>query len=226
MVLPGGGYRQLAEYEGGVVAERLNAAGFDAAVLRYRLAPGHQHPAMIHDAQRGMRLMRQHPSIRASRFAVLGFSAGGHLASTLAVHHDRFAADHDDLVSQFTARPDAAVLCYPVIDMNAPNVHAGSRLHLLGEHPTTESIELLSTHKHVNAATPPTFLWHTADDGPVPVQNSLLFAAACREARVSTELHVYESGVHGLGLADDHAEAHAWFAACAAFLDRHLRAAT
>lgn len=230
MVLPGGGYHDLAEHESDIIAERLNAAGFDAAVLRYRRAPHHQHPAMIHDAQRGLRLLRQHPAIRAKRLAVLGFSAGGHLASTLAVHGERFTADHadhadhDDLAGRYAARPDAAVLCYPVIDMADPYTHAGSRVGLLGKTPDPALIQQLSNHRHVDADTPPTFLWHAADDEPVPMQNSLHFAAACREARVPVEMHLYETGGHGLGLAQDHPEAQAWFAACVSFLTRHLAA--
>ncbi len=222
MVLPGGAYHHLADHEGRPIAERLNDAGFDAAVLRYRLAPDHQHPDMINDAQRGMRLMRQHPAIRATRLAVLGFSAGGHLASTLAVHGERFASDRDDLTGRYAARPDAAVLCYPVIDMADLNTHSGSRLGLLGESPDAELVQTLSNHRQVDADTPPTFLWHTADDDAVPVHNSLMFAAACRQARVPVELHVYESGRHGLGLADDHPEAQAWWPACVSFLGRHL----
>ncbi|MEO0514175.1 MAG: alpha/beta hydrolase [Planctomycetota bacterium] len=224
MVLPGGGYHHLADHEGAVIAEQLNAAGFDAAVLRYRLAPDHQHPAMINDAQRGMRLMRQHPAIGATRLAVLGFSAGGDLASTLAVHGERFTTERDDLAGQYAARPDAVVLCYPVIDMADPYAHAGSRLGLLGESPDADLVQTLSNHRQVDANTPPTFLWHTAEDDAVPVHNSLMFAAACRDARVPVELHVYESGGHGLGLAADHAEAKAWWPACVSFLGRHLAA--
>lgn len=116
MVIPGSGYHQLAEHEGAPVAERFARAGFDAAVLRHRVSP-HRHPAMIHDAKRGVRLMRRHPAIRARRLAVLGFSAGGHLALTLAVHHSRFACADDDLADAVPARPDAVALAYAVIDM-------------------------------------------------------------------------------------------------------------
>lgn len=221
MVLPGGGYQHLADHEGSSIAVRLNEAGFDAAVLRYRLAPHHRHPDMIHDAQRGMRMMRQHPAIRAEKIAVLGFSGGGHLASTLAVHAERFTAEADDLAGRVSARPDAAVLCYPVIDMAGPHSHSGSCDALLGPMPDAKLIQQLSNDQHVGGDTPPTFLWHTADDESVPIHNSLMFAAACREARVPVELHVYESGNHGLGLADDH-PAKAWFPACVEFLARHL----
>lgn len=222
MVCPGGGYEMLAAHEGEPIAERLNAAGFDAAVLTYRVAP-HQHPAMIQDARRGLRLMRQHPMIRAEKIAVLGFSAGGHLASTLAVHHDRFPCTDDDLATTFNGRPDAAVLCYPVIDLLDDEIaHAGSRLNLLGPAPATELIDFLSTHRHVTAATPPAFLWHTAEDEAVVCDNSLLFAAGCRVAGVPVELHIYEQGPHGIGLAEDWPDARGWLEACVAFLGRHL----
>ncbi|MBB6431175.1 alpha/beta hydrolase [Algisphaera agarilytica] len=221
MVCPGGGYQVLSDHEGWDVAERLAEAGFDAAVLRYRLGPHNHHPAMLHDAQRGLRLMRQRPEIRAEKIAVLGFSAGGHLASSLAVHAERWASDKDDLAGEVSARPDAAVLCYPVIDMAGAHTHEGSRNALLGEDADPAVAEMMSTHLQVNADTPPTFLWHTADDEPVPMQNSLMFATACREAGVPVELHVYESGVHGLGLAPGH-PAGAWFDACTAFLDRQF----
>lgn len=223
MVCPGGGYAHLADHEGPTIAERLNTAGFDAAVLRYRLGPEHRHPAMIHDAQRGLRLMRTHRSIRAGKIAVLGFSAGGHLASTLAVHHDTFTSDHDGSASSVSARPDAAVLCYPVIDVAGPeNAHTGSRNNLLGPDADAALLEQMSTHRHVDARTPPTFLWHTADDPSVPMGNSLLFARACRAAGVPVELHVYESGRHGLGLAEGEPDVAGWWALCLAFLDRHL----
>lgn len=226
MVCPGGGYQKLADHEGGPVAERLNAAGFDVAVLRYRLAPGHRHPAMIHDAQRGLRMMRRHADIRAEKIAVLGFSAGGHLASTLAVHPGRWACAEDDLAGSFSARPDAAVLCYAVIDLLDPrNAHTGSRNQLLGPEADDEQLDLLSTHRHVTAGSPPAFLWHTAEDEGVPMGNSLAFAAACRAAGVPVELHVYERGHHGLGLAEDRPDVRGWMDACVAFLDRHLNPA-
>ncbi|MEM9417914.1 MAG: alpha/beta hydrolase [Planctomycetota bacterium] len=221
MVCPGGGYQVLSDHEGWDVAERLVEAGFDAAVLRYRLGPHNHHPAMIHDAQRGLRLMRQRSEIRSEQIAVLGFSAGGHLASSLAVHFDQWTCAEDDLAGEVSARPDAAVLGYPVIDMVGTHTHEGSRNALLGEGADVALSEIMSTHLQVTAETPPTFLWHTADDEPVPMQNSLMFAAACQEAGVPVELHVYESGVHGLGLAPDHA-AGAWFEACTAFLDRQF----
>ncbi len=222
MVCPGGGYWGLADHEGDPIAQGLAAEGFDAAVLHYRLAPTHRHPQMLHDAQRGMRLMRQHAAIRAKKTAVLGFSAGGHLASTLAVYGGQFGCEQDDLAAEVEARPDAAVLCYPVIDLAGESAHVGSRTALLGPEADPEEVACLSNHNHVNENTPPTFLWHTADDDVVPLENSLMFARACRQAQVPVELHVYESGEHGLGLACDRSDVRQWFAACVAFLGRHL----
>jgi acetyl esterase/lipase len=151
---------------------------------------------------------------------VLGFSAGGHLASTLATHHQRFVSPEDDLASSQDARPDAAVLCYPVIDMGE-FAHVMSRNRLLGPDPDPALLTLLSNHLQVTADTPPTFLWHTADDAGVPMEGSLFFAAACRKHKVPVELHVFESGKHGLGLADGQ-PAGAWKDFCVEFLRRHL----
>ena len=227
MVLPGGGYRALADHEGPTIASALNDAGFHATVLRYRLAPESQHPDMIQDAQRGMRLTRSRFGGGTTGCAVLGFSAGGHLASSLAVHYDRFTCEDDELRGSVSARPDAAVLCYPVIDLLDPaNVHTGSRKNLLGEVPSQDQLELMSTQRHVNGQTPPTFLWHTADDGAVPMANSLTFASACRAAGVPVELHVYEHGRHGLGLAEDFPDVQGWFDLAQRFLARHLAPAT
>ncbi|MEM6391901.1 MAG: alpha/beta hydrolase [Planctomycetota bacterium] len=221
MVIPGSGYHQLAEHEGTPVAERLAQAGFDAAVLRHRVHPD-RHPAMIHDAQRGIRLMRCHSAIRAERYASLGFSAGGHLASTLAVHPERFVCPEDDLADAVPARPDAVVLAYPVIDLAGDAAHAGSRLGLLGDDPDPDDLALLCTHRHVQADTPPAFIWHGLLDCGVPPENALLYATACRRAGVPFDLHLYERADHGVGLAEQQPEVARWFDDCVLFLGRHL----
>lgn len=225
LVLPGGGYGGLADHEGPAIAQWLNANHFHAAVLRYRLQPN-RHPAMINDAQRGLRLLRanaQRFSIDPQSIAVLGFSAGGHLASTLATHFDRFDCPDDDLVGKVSARPDAAVLCYPVIDMQGPFTHTGSRANLLGAAPDPALMAMLSNHEQVSPKVPPTFLWHTSDDAGVPMENSLLFAMACRKHGVPVEVHSYESGRHGLGLAEGSPDVAPWTDACLRFLRRHLK---
>jgi acetyl esterase/lipase len=225
MICPGGGYVALAPHESEPVAQWINGFGFHAAVLRYRRGPHHRHPAPIQDAQRGLRMLRSHAEewgIDPQAIGVLGFSAGGHLASSLAVHHDRFHHAGDDLAGHVSARPDAAVLCYPVIDMVGVATHAGSRFNLLGEEPTPELLSLMATHNHVTDDTPPTFLWHTVEDAAVPMENSFLFASACRAAGVPVEVHVYETGKHGLGLAPDQPDVRTWTDHAAAFLQRHL----
>lgn len=226
LVCPGGGYGHLAPHEGPVIAKALNERGLNGVVLYYRLAPDSKHPDMVHDLQRGMRLTRDHLNIwgvKNKKVAILGFSAGGHLASCGAVHYDRFTSEKDDLAKAHTARPDAAVLCYPVIDMSGEYTHGGSKRNLLGDKPDAELVELMTTYKQVTPETPPTFLWHTANDGAVPMQNAQLFAGACRKHGVPVESHIFEDGRHGLGLAADHPTVSTWFALCTAFLKRHLQ---
>jgi acetyl esterase/lipase len=228
LVLPGGGYVMHAEHEGRKVAQRFASAGFEAWVLHYRLASdGHHHPAQVHDAQRAVRLIQQrvaNGNSRGRKIAVLGFSAGGHLAATLAVHHGHFTHGSDELARDHSARPDAAVLCYPVIDLLGEAAHTGSRWALLGEARENDRdlAALLSPQRHVSPDTPPTFLWHTAEDRGVPMTNSLLFAQACHAHGVPVELHVFENGDHGLGLAPDHPAVATWFDHAVAFLKRHL----
>ena len=231
LVLPGGGYGAVADgHEGRDVAAALNAAGFDAAVLRYRVAP-HRHPAMIHDAAAGLRRFRRAlaEAGRSMRIGLLGFSAGGHLAASLALHGNRFEAGPDAGTDSSPGpgpdlRVDALVLGYPVIDLVPPRGHANSGLNLLGPEPDAELLDLFCLHRHVGSDAPPALLWHTADDGPVPVGNSLAYASACEAAEVPFELRVYEQGQHGLGLAREHPEAKAWFPDAVAFLGRHLGA--
>lgn len=230
LVLPGGGYEHLANHEGVPIAQAFNLQGFHAAVLKYRVASrGARHPDMIHDAQRAARIIRskaQPWNVRDGKFVVLGFSAGGHLASSLAVHYDQFTCPDDELATSYSARPNAAVLCYPVIALNDPILaHGGSRKNLLGEGASAELVNLMSTHLQVNQHTPPTFLWHTADDPVVPVGNSIAFFQACRARNVPAELHVYASGRHGLGLGsnNDKVDVRSWVSLAAQFLAIHLK---
>lgn len=226
LVLPGGGYRIHAPHEAEPVAQRFVDAGMGGAVLRYRLgSSGHRHPAMIHDALRAIRLLR---AGGWSRIAVLGFSAGGHLAATAAVHFDRFDCGDDDLVDDYSARPDAVILGYPVTDMLGAKAHQGSALQLLGSDSDESIRKLLSPAHHVSDRTPPAFLWHTNEDAGVPAEHSIEFALACRAHGVPVELHVYERGAHGLGLADG-ARGHdalpevaGWIDLAIAFARRHL----
>jgi acetyl esterase/lipase len=205
VVCPGGGYGGLADgHEGKDPAEWLVRHGIAAFVLKYRLAPRYHHPAPMQDVQRALRLVRARAKewgVDPKRIGVWGFSAGGHLASTAATHFDDGKPDADDPIEQASCRPDFAILCYPVITLEGPFTHAGSRDNLLGKKPDAALVASLCNDRQVTAKTPPTFLFHTNADGPVPAENSVLFYLALRKAGVPAELHIYEKGNHGVGLA-------------------------
>lgn len=204
VVCPGGGYGHLADHEGHTVAVWLNQLGITAAVLKYRLGPRYQHPAMLSDAQRAIRMLRAQSStwrIDPARIGIMGFSAGGHLASTAATQFGEGKPASEDPVERVSSRPDLVILAYPVITMSGRYTHQGSRRNLLGENPAAELVDQMSSEKQVSSRTPPAFLFHTEDDAAVPVENSLLFAASLRAAKVPYELHVFEHGRHGVGLA-------------------------
>ena len=221
IVCPGGGYTHHADHEGEPVAKWLNSIGVSAIVLHYRITP-HQHPAPLNDAQTAIRLTRKNAeklNIDPNRIGILGFSAGGHVASSAGTHFEDGDESADDPLLRYSSRPDAMILCYPVITMASPQyVHEGSKTHLLGEEPSLSLVDKMSTEKQVTKNTPPTFLWHTADDGAVPVENSLMFARSLGDCNVPYSLHVFESGKHGLGLAEDHPEANLWPKLCETWL--------
>ena len=217
VVCPGGGYGRLAPHEGHDIAVWLNSVGVTAIVLKYRLGPKYQHPVMMQDAHRAIRTVRAKAAewkIDPNRVGVMGFSAGGHLASTAATHFDAGDPNASDPIEKMSSRPDVAILCYPVITMTDPFAHKGSRKNLLGDNPSQQLIDLMSNEKQVTEKTPPTFFFHTEDDAGVPVENSLMFAEALRRAGVPFDLHVYQKGRHGLGLADSppFANPHPWVA--------------
>lgn len=203
VICPGGGYGALAPHEGQGYAEWLAQNGVAGIVLKYRLgSSGYRHPAMINDAARAVRLTRTMAAewkIDPKRIGIMGSSAGGHLASTLLTHYDEGKADSTDPIERQSSRPDLGILCYAVISMG-PDGHAGSRKNLLGENPAPELIELLSNEKHVNAQTPPCFIWHTWEDKGVKLENSLAFVSALQKHNVRFDFHVYEKGKHGIGL--------------------------
>jgi acetyl esterase/lipase len=205
VVCPGGGYGGLAPHEGQDYALYLNQHGVTAFVLRYRLgSQGYRHPRMLEDAQRAIRLVRARAAewkIDPKRVGIMGSSAGGHLASTAVTHFDAGKPDAADAIERQSSRPDLGILCYAVISMG-PNTHQGSKDNLLGKTPSPELVELLSNEKQVTKDTPPCFLWHTAEDKAVKVENSLDFAAALQRNGVPFDLHVYQKGRHGIGLAD------------------------
>ncbi len=204
VICPGGGYGFLAaDHEGKQVAEWLNSVGVAGIVVKYRLAPKYKHPAPLQDAQRAIRTVRSKAKewgLDPHRVAILGFSAGGHLASTAATHFDDGRRGDVDPVGRESSRPDAAILIYPVIAIGTEHGHTGSRDNLLGKDAPKELVMSLSNETQVTDKTPPTFLAHTLADTGVPIENSILFAMALRKAKVPFELHVFEKGQHGLGL--------------------------
>jgi acetyl esterase/lipase len=204
VVCPGGGYQFLAvDHEGKQPAEWLNKHGIAAFVLRYRIAPRYHHPAPMQDVQRAIRMVRSRAAewhLDPKRIGVWGFSAGGHLASTAATHFHEEGPASDD-VDRASCRPDFAILCYPVITLEPPYAHMGSRYNLLGKDADPKLVEGLCNDRRVTKDTPPTFLFHTDEDRGVPPENSVLFYLALRKVGVPAELHVYEKGAHGVGLA-------------------------
>lgn len=225
VVCPGGGYGHLAiGHEGKDVAEWLNAQGIAAFVLRYRLAPRYMHPAPMQDVQRALRTVRAGASywhIDPERIGVWGFSAGGHLASTAGTHFDEGDSSASDPIDRAGCRPNFMVLAYPVISLDTEYTHKGSKKNLLGENPSTELVENLSNQRQVTAQTPPTFLFHTGADTGVPVENSVLFYLALRAAKVPAEMHIYEQGRHGVGLAPEDPVLSTWPGRLADWLKLH-----
>ncbi len=203
VVCPGGGYGALADHEGYDYAKFLNGIGITVAVLKYRLAP-YQHPAPMLDASRAIRYLRfkaDELKIDPTRIGIMGSSAGGHLTATAATHFDEGDKNAADPIDRVSSRPDVAILCYPVITMREDFTHKGSRKNLLGATPDPKLADLMSNEKQVTEKTPPTFIFHTMDDQSVMVENSLLFAEGLRKNKVPYEMHIYEHGRHGVGLA-------------------------
>ncbi|MFO7535036.1 MAG: alpha/beta hydrolase [Kiritimatiellia bacterium] len=219
VVCPGGGYARRADHEGEPIARMLNAAGMAAGVVIYRCAP-HRFPVPQMDAMRAVRLARANAaawSLKSDKIGILGFSAGGHLAASVATLADAGDPGSADPVARLSARPDAAILCYPVISFGEWG-HRGSQNNLLGPLASPVLADQLSLEKRVDASTPPTFLWHTAEDSAVPVVNSLLFAQALAAHKIPFELHVFPNGGHGLGLAKDDPVVGQWPALCVKWL--------
>jgi acetyl esterase/lipase len=225
VICPGGGYAHLASHEGKDYALWLNQHGIAGFVLKYRLgSDGYRHPAMLQDAARAVRLVRARATdwkIDPHRVGIMGSSAGGHLASTLLTHFDSGKSDAGDAVERQSSRPDLGILCYPVISLGE-YTHRGSKANLLGTNPPPELVKLLSNELQVTTNTPPCFLWCTYEDKTVPMENSLNFAQALRKNQVPFDLHIYQKGRHGLGLADKppFANPHPWAADCLFWLQQ------
>ncbi len=205
IICPGGGYTGLADgHEGKDYAQFFNLHGVAGFVLRYRLgAAGYRHPVMLTDAARALRTVRANAEkygIDPNRIGIMGSSAGGHLAATLLTKFDAGKGDAEDPIERVSSRPDFGILCYPVISMKRGITHQGSRDNLLGRNASEEMVNELSAELQVTKETPKCFLWHTAADNTVPVQNSLLFASALAEKKVPFSMHILQEGAHGLGL--------------------------
>jgi acetyl esterase/lipase len=220
IVCPGGGYARVSDREGAPVAEWLNSIGVMAFVLKYRIGPRYKHPAPLQDVSRAIRMVRSRAkewNLDAEKIGVLGFSAGGHLASTLGTHFDSGKPNDADPIERVSSKPNVMVLIYPVITMR-DKTHAGSKKNLLGDNPAPELVALLSNDEQVTKETPPTFLVHTVNDAGVPVENSLLFVAALRKASVPFEVHLYERGPHGFALGGNDPALSSWTGRCADWL--------
>jgi acetyl esterase/lipase len=209
IICPGGGYSILAyDWEGSDIARWLNSQGIAAFVLKYRL-PGansnivpYKSPLM--DAQRAMRLVRSNAeswNIDPGKIGIMGFSAGGHLASTLSTHFEPGDPSSSDPVERESCRPDFSILVYPVISFTADFTHTGSRTALLGENPDEELVTYFSNELQVTEDTPPAILIHSNDDTGVPAENSLVYVQALRNHKIPSELHLYPYGGHGYSLA-------------------------
>lgn len=214
VIAPGGGYQHLSMVkEGSDVAAWLNARGVAAFVLKYRLGPRYHHPVELEDAQRAIRTVRADAArygVAPDHIGMWGFSAGGHLTATAGTKFDAGDATAIDEIDRQGSRPDFLVLSYPVITMEDPSLHRGSRTFLLGDNPAQADIDAMSAELHVTAQTPPTFLFTTTDDKTVPVMNSVMFYSALVKAGVPVEMHVFQSGAHGSGLAPTNPQLTVW----------------
>jgi acetyl esterase/lipase len=223
LICPGGGYSVLAvKHEGSQVAEWLNKLGITGIVLKYRLPDNsimkNKTIGPLQDAQKAMRIIRRQAkkwNINPNKIGVMGFSAGGHLASTLSTHYNDKVYSPIDLIS---SRPDFSILIYPVISMDSSITHKGSRINLLGKHPTSALIKKYSNELQVNKSTPPAFLAASMDDNTVPVQNSINYALALKKYNIPCELHIYEKGGHGYGMGRTNDTESSWPEACKKWL--------
>ena len=219
IILPGGGYGALAmTYEGLDVADWFGSFGVTAFVLKYRMhGTGHMHPVPMMDGQRAIRTVRARAAewkLDPSRVGVLGFSAGGHLASTLGTHFDKGNAKSSDPIEHVSSRPDFLILCYPVISLTAPTAHRGSIQNLLGKTPDPKLLNSLSNETQVTPQTPPTFIFQTSEDKAVPAENAVAFYLALHKEGVPAEMHIFQNGAHGVGLAKALPGTKEWPALC------------
>lgn len=223
LICPGGGYAALAfNHEGHAIAKWLNDNGIAGIVLKYRLPSDmimkDKSVGPLQDAQEALRTIRRNAknwNINPGKIGVIGFSAGGHLASTLSTHYNEKVYQPKDTTS---ARPDFSILVYPVITMDSSFTHAGSRRNLIGDHPSKELVTRFSNELQVNENTPPTFMVHSADDRTVPVRNSITYYESLVKYNIPSELHIFQKGGHGYGLAGDRETQSAWPSLCISWL--------
>ncbi len=224
IICPGGGYAGLAiRHEGLQVAQWFNSLGITAFVLTYRQPDDaimeNKSIGPMQDGQRAIRIVRRHAKewgINPDKIGIMGFSAGGHVASTISTHYNEKVYESDDLTS---ARPDFSLLIYPVISMDSTITHWGSRVNLLGNNPTLEQVKHFSNELQVNAQTPPAFLVQSFDDNAVPVQNSIVYALALKKYNIPCELHLYQSGGHGYGMGNPANTEGMWTESCRKWLE-------
>jgi acetyl esterase/lipase len=221
VICPGGGYQRLAiDKEGYAIAAWLNKLGVSVFVLKYRV-PDFGHPAPLQDVLRAIRTVRRDAvswGIDPSKIGVMGFSAGGHLAASASTLYDDPAGKTGAAIDTISARPDFSILVYPVIMLEGPFIHSGSRDALLGPNAPADKTSALSLQNRVDARTPPVFLVHGGDDKAVPAENSVAYFMAARNAGVPAEIHVYQHGPHGFGTLPGHGPISDWTARCEEWL--------
>ena len=214
VVVPGGSYQHLAaDHEGRQIAEWLNERGVAAFMLKYRLGPKYHYPAQLEDAQRAIRIVRANAAeygVATDHVGMWGFSAGGHLTATAGTKFDAGNASSPDVIERQGSRPDFLILAYPVITLKAPDAHVNSRQNLLGDDPDPALVRSLSAETQVTSQTPPTFLFATFEDKTVPVMNSVMFYEALVKAGVPAEMHLFQHGPHGVGLAAANPQLSVW----------------
>ena len=230
VILPGGGYHGHAiGHEGYDFAEWFHSMGVTSAICTYRLrgkgndGKGYGHPAPMADAHRAIQTLRARAkelNVDPNRVGVIGFSAGGHLCSTVSTKFADGDATSNDPIERVSSRPNFAILCYPVIGFDKPWTHYGSQHNLLGKDADPKLVASLSNESQVSELTPPTFIFHTEADKAVPVENALQYYEACKKHGVAAEMHVFAKGRHGLGLAKGHEGASQWPDLCKAWLQR------
>jgi acetyl esterase/lipase len=221
VIFPGGGYGHLAmDHEGHQIAQWLNSFGVAGFIVKYRHSrsgAGYGHPAPLQDAQRAIRTVRSNAKkwdLDPNRIGIIGFSAGGHLASSAGTHFKQRYSEAKDEIDRAGCRPDFMILMYPVASFTESFTHKGSRRNLLGENPDAKLVWSLSNEKQVTSETPPTFLVHANDDKPVPPENSIYFYLALKKANVPAELHIYEKGGHGFGPGVGKGPVSSWMLRC------------